>query len=199
MVARSLFSGLVLVLSTLASLGLSPVSVAEAAYPRWSSFAGQQKSPQFRPWSRTDAKPALARRQTQVRAASPHTPGRVSGRRSTTMSIGDQRRRPVFVDQRAGARKAVPITRGQELGLRFRPDERASPYNQADVPRVDTGSGAYSDQLQSQFRPTSRKRKPTYEELQAERAAVPPPIGPAAPYPMLPQPLPPYPGRGPGW
>lgn len=199
-VVRSFSLGAVLVLSALAAIGLSSMSAVQAAYPGWSSHAGQQRNPQFRPWSRTDARPAAMQRRVQMRAPATRRSDQTS-RRATSLSTGHQwRQQPDFGGQRAGARKAVPITRGQELGLRFRPDERASPYGQSVLPQGDGASAVQSEQLQSQFRPTRPKRKPTYEELEAERAAVQPQqIGPAMPYPMLPQPLPMYPGRAPLW
>lgn len=90
---------------------------------------------------------------------------------------------------RAGARKAVPITRGQELGLRFRPDERDPLVRQA-YPQLQAGEG-YRERFElpagQQFRPIPKKRKPTYEELQAESRLEEPDL-PASPYPMLPMP-----------
>ena len=106
----------------------------------------------------------------------------------------------MIFDRRAGARKAVPITRGQELGLRFRPDERASPYTQPGVaaPRSTSPYGSAQSELQSQFRPLKPRRKPTYEELQAETAPARPRMpAPVMPYPALPAPMPP--GYGGGW
>jgi len=100
------------------------------------------------------------------------------------------------VHQRAGARKAVPVTRGQELGLRFRPDERESPYGPMMVP--PGAAETYSPELQSQFRPAPKRRKPTYEELQAEESRAPqPPLTPIMPPPMIVPP--PMPGFGAGW
>jgi hypothetical protein len=96
--------------------------------------------------------------------------------------------------ERAGSRKAVPVTRGQELGLRFRPDENASPYAQPGFAPSDTGRPG-SDALQSQFRPIPKRRKPTYEELQSEMAPPPQPgVAPMMPYPLG---VPPLPGYGP--
>jgi hypothetical protein len=100
--------------------------------------------------------------------------------------------------QRAGARKAVPITRGTELGFKFRPDEREAPYGQA-----GSGSGIPgalpSPDLQSQFRPIRPRRKPTYEELEARQRpqAEIPPVQPLMPYP--PGALSPIPGRWNRW
>ncbi len=84
-------------------------------------------------------------------------------------------------DFRASARKAVPVTRGKELDTRFRPDDRASPYG---------GVGAAADPLpladDIDFRPLPQRRRPTYEELQAEDLARQPPPVPALPMPLLP-------------
>jgi hypothetical protein len=98
---------------------------------------------------------------------------------------------------RAGWRKASPITRGQDLGLRFRPDERAPAYGGV----IGPGGGQVEPREQANFRPVAPRKKPTYEELQArEQASVPRrPMPSAAPYPGLPPYLPPrlpppYPG-----
>jgi hypothetical protein len=89
---------------------------------------------------------------------------------------------------RAGWRKASPVTRGQDLGFRFRPDERAGTYGEVIVP----GGGQAEPREQANFRPVEPRRKPTYEELQArEQAAEPVPRMPPASYPALPPALPP--------
>lgn len=108
-----------------------------------------------------------------------------------TSSFRSASRAPVQAP-RASARKAVPVTRGQDLGLRFRPDENDSPYGQVIVPDA-AGGGFTQPDGQSAFRPIAPKRKPTYEELQeAERASVPMPgpfgVPPATPFPVLPMP-----------
>lgn len=106
----------------------------------------------------------------------------------------------LLFDGRAGARKAVPVTRGQELGLRFRPDERESPYGQAVVPPGGTGLEPYSPGSESQFRPTQKRRRPTYEELQAETLSPQQPPGAQMPYPLIvPPPMPGYGGGFPPW
>jgi hypothetical protein len=96
---------------------------------------------------------------------------------------------------RAGARKAVPITRGQDLGLRFRPDER-DPLSSPNYPQAPTGEG-YRDNFElpagTQFRPTSKKRKRTYEEIQAESRVDDRDL-PGLSYPGLPMP-PVFPGQ----
>jgi hypothetical protein len=103
---------------------------------------------------------------------------------------------PLIVSPRAGMRKAEPATRGQELGLRFRPDERESPYyGQSAPPPAGEGGYAPAAEPQAQFRPTPRRRKQTYEEMQSESPPAGPPVAPLLPYPsMPPQPLPGYGG-----
>jgi hypothetical protein len=92
-------------------------------------------------------------------------------------------------DSRAGARKAVPITRGQELGLRFRPDERDPIGGQAYPGQPGQGAaGHFTPSDNSQFRPLPKAKRRTYEDMQAESQAVAPPMAPAMPYPMLPMP-----------
>ena len=118
---------------------------------------------------------------------------------SLAASPDHRMQQPVFSGRRAGARKAVPVTRGQDLGLRFRPDENESPYGQPAAPQAGQPPGTYQADEQSQFRPTRRKRKPTYEELQAQGMAAEPvtvPM-PVMPYPMMP--APPLPGYGAYW
>ena len=107
---------------------------------------------------------------------------------------------PNLSTKRSGARKAVPVTRGQELGLRFRPDERESPYGQSAAPQGNLESEGYASELHSQFRPARPKRKPTYEELQAGSASAQPMLRPMMPYPVMPTPpLPAYGRSWPGW
>ena len=200
MFARLFSWGLVLGLSALTSLGVSPLSAAQAAYPGWSVYAAPQKYPQFRPWSRATSRSMTAHRQPQVRAFAPRAAKQSTNRRSSVAPAGRRGQQPVFSGGRTGARKAVPITRGQELGLRFRPDERASPYGQPVAPQGDVGSDRYDAELHSQFRPTQPRRKRTYEELQAAEIPNPPVPGHATPYPMVPAPpLPTYPRAWPNW
>lgn len=93
---------------------------------------------------------------------------------------------------RAGWRKATPVTRGQDLGFRFRPDERAPAQGEVIAP----GGVQGEPREQADFRPIEPRRKPTYEELQAREqvsgSVAPPPSVPAMPYPMLPPPPPPF-------
>ena len=94
----------------------------------------------------------------------------------------------------------MPITRGQDLGLRFRPDERETPYAQTPAPYDAGAATGYPSELHSQFRPLKQRRKPTYEELQAEQQPPQPVARPAMPYPVMPvPPIPTLPGYGPYW
>ena len=197
--ARTFSWALVLGLSLLASLCVSPLSAAQAAYPSWYSYATQPKTPMFRPWTREDARNLTGR--SQIRKSAHRVPaGRVMGRRPLTGGWPRQNVQQTFSPGRAGARKAVPITRGQELGLRFRPDERASPYDQSHLPADGVTPSEGFAELHSQFRPARPKRKPTYEELQADdlREQIGP--GPAMPYPGMPMPpAPPFHRTWPAW
>lgn len=199
MFARMFSMGVALGLAALVSLGISPLSAAQAAHPGWSGYAAQQKSPQFRPWSRADSKSFSVQRRSQARAPATGTMWGAERRRPPAMPSHRKGQQPVFLGGRAGARKAVPITRGQDLGLRFRPDERDSAYGPSGAAPTGGTADAFPAELHSQFRPTPPKRKPTYEELQAGSASQ-PQMAPPMPYPMMPTPpLPGYPGAWPSW
>lgn len=200
MFARMFSWSVVLGLSALASLGFSPLSAAQAASPGWSAYAAQQRYPQFRPWSRADSRSLSIHRQSQMRTFAPRAATQSAKMRTSSALSNRRGQQPVFSSDRAGARKAVPVTRGQELGLRFRPDERESPYGQAVAPQGNVGTPGYASELHSQFRPRQPRRKPAYEELQAESASRESIRGPAMPYPMMPTPpIPPYPRGWPNW
>jgi hypothetical protein len=173
----------------LACLPLSSVQVAALGGSAVS--AAQTRYPSFRPILRGGSpsgihSPALLPRGRV-------TPAFQSLRGPALARAG---RIPPLAHPRAGMRKAEPATRGQELGLRFRPDERESPYyGQSAPPPGSWEGGAAAAEAQAQFRPTERKRKPSYEELQSEASPPVPPVGPMLPYPsMLPPPLPGYGG-----
>ena len=194
--ARTFSWGLLLGLSALASLCVSPLSAAQAAYPTWLSYAAQPKKPVFRPWNRADSRYPTSRSQNRkgVHAA---PAGQAAGRRPYSNRWPRQGVQQTFSPHRAGARKAVPITRGQELGLRFRPDERASPYDRSGFPADGMAPAQDSAELHSQFRPAPRKRKPTYEELQADNLRQQPMPGPVMPYSGMP--IPPGPSYRRSW
>jgi hypothetical protein len=200
---RLLYLATVLGLLNLGSLGLPAVSVAQAAGGGGYPFAAPVKRPLFRPWSYSpDQSSALAR--AGERGATGTTRLRdTASRRPNSLGAAQRSLDAMIFDRRAGARKAVPITRGQELGLRFRPDDRASPYAQPGTAASQPASpyGAAQQELQSQFRPLAARRKPTYEELQAETAPGRPQMpAPVMPYPAFPAPLPPGPGgTWPAW
>lgn len=204
MVARLLYLAMVLGLSNLGSLGLPAISVAQAATGGY-VLTAPVKRPLFRPWSYSHEQSDG----TVPRAGSPGFRGaarlgEAPGRRAAPGSTSRRAMDAMIFDRRAraGSRKAVPVTRGQELGLRFRPDERASPYTQPGSawPSSTPPSGSAQSELQSQFRPTRPRRKPTYEELQAETAPARPLMpAPVMPYPALPAPPPGFGGGWPAW
>jgi len=199
--ARMLSWSVVLGLVALASLGVSSLSAAQAAYPGWSGYASHQSNPQFRPWSRADSKSLSVHRQSQMRSFSSRASAPSMKRRPWAAPLNRKGQQPVFLGSRAGARKAVPITRGQELGLRFRPDERESPYGRGSAaPQGNAGSGGYAPELHSQFRPLRPQRRPTYEELQAGSGSAQSVPMQALPYPMMPAPsLPSHRRAWPSW
>ncbi|MCB1774562.1 MAG: hypothetical protein KDI88_13175 [Gammaproteobacteria bacterium] len=125
-------------------------------------------------------------------------PMAVATMRDTHATTPAHVRRPfndVLEVPRAGARKAVPVTRGQELGLRFRPDERDPIAGQGTSGQIGQEAvGRFTTPGDSAFRPLPRERRRTYEDIQAESQAGEIPMVPAMPYPMLP--LPP---TGPGY
>lgn len=142
------------------------------------AFGTHSSRADFRPLSRADDK-------TLEQSRRPRPVGGQLG------AIDRRARFPDVTGGRAGVRKAVPVTRGQELGSRFRPDEREPVqgiYSGA-VP----GSAAIGD-MQQQFRPIAPRRKPTYEEFEAQRRST-APAAPAAPLGYAPV-QPPF---GPAW
>jgi hypothetical protein len=194
-VARRLSTRFVLAFWALVMVCLPAASIVQGAQAGGLSLSQTSRQPQFRPLGHAGSEPGENR---QRQGLSGPRVNRQGGRPAVAPRSGQQ---APFSQERAGARKAVPVTRGQDLGLRFRPDERASPYGQVEIPGVQGGAAASAPDLQSQFRPTEPRRKRTYEELQAESAAEqqPPPIGPAPRFPGLPPPLPSYPPLVPPW
>ncbi len=199
MLARTVSWGVVLGLSALVSLCVSPLSAAQAAYPTWMPYAGQVKTPLFRPWSRADAGTWSDRRPTpRMNPVAGQNRG-ATGRRMSPTRWDQRSGQAVFAPDRAGARKAVPVTRGQELGLRFRPDERESPYDRGAVGTPGAQPNTELQRLHSQFRPARAKRKPSYEELQAGELADQQMPRPMPPYSAMPPPMPGYGGPWPRW
>jgi hypothetical protein len=201
LVAPLLFRVLPLGFLALAALSIAPFPVAEASSPHAHGIGAQTSRMGFRPTHSGERGAGRAGEPLSARAA-----------RSSSLAQ-DPRRRPLgrsperiggqtvsSFSERAGARKAVPVTRGQELGLRFRPDDRASPYGQGFEPPAATDPGLYSPEVQSQFRPLPKRQKPTYEEQQAESMNVPQLPPPIMPYPVpAPLPLPAYGPDRPLW
>lgn len=177
-------------------LALLPVSAAGAAFPAVSTHYRQQ--------------PLVYETGLRFPATGAHT---VTGKAESTsrMSGHADDRRPfvaakrnsgngLFATPRSGARKAVPITRGQDLGLRFRPDERESANGYVMTPQGGITNNPFQSDEQTQFRPTPAKRKRTYEEMQAETEAPQSLMPPPLPYPMMPAPpMPPYQQYFPHW
>jgi hypothetical protein len=191
--------GVVLGLSTLISLGLAPRSVAQAAWPSASAYTVPVAQPQFRPWGRSAPTAPEPRAWRQKYAPAPRATT-TAARRTFASAWSRRGHSGVTSSDRASARKAVPVTRGQDLGLRFRPDERASPYSQPTGSQYGGSPGTFPADVHSQFRPMRPKRKPTYEEIEARSQAAQPAPRPPMGYPMMP--VPPLPGYGaypPAW
>lgn len=187
MAVRVFALGIVLGFVAPAVLALLPVSAADAAFPAVPMHYRQQF-----PATGTHAS-------TRKAENAPRAPGHADGRRPFVAAKRDSGN-DLFAATRSGARKAVPITRGQDLGLRFRPDERESADGYVVTPQGGITNNPFQSGEQTQFRPAPTRRKRTYEELQAETEApqslAPPPL----PYPMMPAPpMPPYQQYFPHW
>jgi hypothetical protein len=147
--------------------------------------------------SRMDFRP-LGRADEMSTAPHRAAPSQLQSRRAAAANWGA--RLPDITSARTGTRKAVPITRGQELGLRFRPDER-DPL-QGRVPPSAPVPGALGAPADSPaFRPLERRARPTYEALENERRATESRPAPPLAYPGLvpPPTLPPPRGAMPIW
>lgn len=164
--ARISFLGWALGLSTLAALGFTSLSAAHAG---WGGYTNQAKSPQFRPWSRTQQQPAGRWRPQHIRYTRPVI-NAGGTRRPFTASPGIRTHTPLFAGEGRNVRKAVAVTRAQDLGVRFRPEGRQPAYawNQQNG---DGNADRYQVRLHSQFRPTRAGRKATYEEIQYARGS----------------------------
>lgn len=174
---RQLFSGAVILLALMI--------VANAAAAQRTATAGTQARAEFRPLARGDDRALY----------SPRRP--LAGAERRANAIDRRAWLPEITDGRSGARKAVPVQRGQELGLRFRPDDRDTLYDQYPPTGV---TGGPADEAQQQFRPIAPKRRPTYEELEAQRRAdaAAPPSQMGSPL-LQPPMLPPATGPWPRW
>ena len=172
--ALSLLVGILRVVPVVWCLAAAGATFAQPT-PQGSTVAPRAD---FRPLSRAEDKTAFQPRR-------PLPPARA---RTMTNASG---RLPDITGGRVGARKALPITRGQELGLRFRPDKH-EPV-QGGYPEPISGQ-SLSNETQTQFRPLASRRKPTYEELESQRQAIgrPAPATPFAYGPLQPPPLPPF-------
>lgn len=186
--ARSFSSTLAAFLLALAFLGGAPNMPAQAAGQQWAARMAPLQ-PVFRHARQGIDSPRSTAFPSRIRAvpvaAGNGAPRYQPLRRSPSLSSA----------YRAGARKAVPVTRGQELGLRFRPDERDPAYGPSAPAQGGPASAGNADpqELHSQFRPVQPRRKPTYEELHQQT----PPMAPDMGYPMMT--FPPMPGGGGYW
>ena len=173
MAARLLSLGFTLGVSALTCLLMAPLSAAQAAYPAWSGNASQPKRLSFRPLSDSDRRPTIPRWRPQISAGS-----RATTARAGAASYARRQTQPVFSMQRAPPRKAVPAGRGSQLGIRFRPEGRASTTDAAN-PAPAAHDRRYPARLHAQFRPVPRAPRPRYEALQARhRAGLPVPAAP---------------------
>ena len=174
MVVRLLSLGFTLGVSTLTCLVMSPLSAAQAAYPAWSGNVSQPKRLYFRPLSNSERRPVIPRWRPQASAGS-RVATFAPTSRAGAVTYSRQRTRPVFSLQRTPPRKAVPAGRGSQLGIRFRPEGRASTINAASVAPA-AQDRRYPSHLHAQFRPVPRAPRPRYEALQARhRAGLPTP------------------------
>ncbi len=181
MVARLLSLGLTLGVSTLTCVVMSPLSAAQAAYPAWSASVSQPKRLYFRPVGNSERRPKIPRWRPQASAGS-RAATAVSTSRAGAARYTRGQTRPVFSLQRTPSRKAVPAGRGSQVGLRFRPEGRAST---TDVvrPAAAAHDRRYRASLHAQFRPVPRAPRPRYEALQARHSARLP--MPGAPPPLI--------------
>ncbi len=188
MAAREVSLAMVLGMTALLSLAHHSAFPSNAAVP---IFVGESagKRAVFRPLNQ------MERRDVEVPRQQAPWPVSEPRRRAVGAWVSSPRSGDggLIRSERAGARMAVPITRGQELGLRFRPDERAGSGDQPSLPRTQHPDAA-DPELHSAFRPIRPNRKPTYEELHAGPRVERLPAMPTMPYPMMPvPPLPVYP------
>jgi hypothetical protein len=166
LVARLFSLGLALGLASLATLGLSHVSVVHAAHPVWSAYAAPAKRPQFRPWSRAPRKSAGLRWRPQPEAATvTRSPGSMVDLRTAGRSNAHRAPQPVFSADRGRNAKLLDARSG--LGARFRPDQRRSGYDQLPAIGERDRMDRHQARLHSQFRPHEARRKQTYEQLQS--------------------------------
>ncbi len=193
MISRTFPLGVALRLLASASLGLCLSGFANADHPAGFAAAHYQYLPanSFR-----GAKSAPSMR-WRPRAAGHSRPSPSIKRDNRQEHPSAFRGSYSQLPDRAGARKAVPITRGQGQGQRFRPDDRYD-LGERIEPRTEPGDDAAAARLQSQFRPPRSNDRPSYEELQRGTDRQGPYGAPLPPYPMTPG-FPGYGGYVPPW
>ena len=175
--------------AVMVSLAHDSAFTANAATPIFVGESAPGKRAVFRPLTQTEHRDVESAQQLAPRSSSePH-------RRSAGVWAPSSKSGGVGLirEERAGARMAVPIVRGGELGLKFRPDGRADSDGDGQPASSHAqNSGALDSELHSNFRPIQPSRRPTYEELHAAPQPLQP--MPVVPYPMMPlPPMPVYP------
>lgn len=178
---------MVLGVAVMVSLAHDSAFTANAATPIFVGESAPGKRAVFRPLTQTEHRDVESAQQRALRSSSePHR--RSAGVWAPSSRSGGA---GLIREERTGARMAVPIVRGGELGLKFRPDERADSQGQPTSSHAQN-PGILDSDLHSNFRPIRPSRKPTYEELYVAPQSLQP--VPAAPYPMMPvPPMPAYP------
>lgn len=168
MAVRTFVVGAVLGGALLISLSLTPWSAVQAGYKGASTPAGQLKRPQFRPWQRSAAVSGQARWRPPAGVGEHLSASPLAGpARSVTATPGTSVAR-LSVEPLSATRVEPLLPRRNQ---RFRPERQA-----ADAPLAV--AGAHSDAYRhaarqhSQFRPTRKPQRQSYEELQAQQAAT---------------------------
>ena len=180
---------MVLGVAVMVSLAHDSAFTANAATPILVGESAPGKRAVFRPLTQTEHRDVESAQQPVPRLSSePHRRSAgvwVPSSKSGGGGVG------LIREERAGARMAVPIVRGGELGLKFRPDGRADSDGQPASSHAQN-PGALDSDLHSNFRPIQPSRRPTYEELHAAPQPLQP--MPVVRYPMMPwPPMPVYP------
>lgn len=191
LVARMLAMVVVIGLANLASLGFSPLSAAQAAYPAWSAYATPAKRPQFRPTQRGERQTPAARWRPESAANQRRTQFAAETRRPYS-PFTMQRTRSMTTAGTSNSRYTAPQLAFQRPDLRFRPDRRQAPAEQRGA-RDDAVADAWPPT--AQFRPAEKRRRQTYEQMQyASRSPMPMPAAPPMAYAT-----PPYGRFWPAW
>lgn len=143
---------------------------AHAAYPGWSTHAGQTKRAYFRPVAARSAESALLR--SRWRPSAGHAgsvPERRQSRGRVEVTPSRVYRQSITGASRVIERRMETDARVSMPGMYFRPDERsiATSYTGQPAHWGTDSTQRTEPQLHSRFRPTKTSRKSSYEELQA--------------------------------